>query len=240
MPLGPPLLSLVLQSPSPHICLPPHSDGSVGEWVTAAGGHGQFSTSFVDLSFCPFAEELRPLQLQLEGLSDTSYLNFSVCFFIRDIGELRLAAAGSGVHPHGAGPHGGAALPGTEPRSARSATQPATGPDGATVGGAAPPDLGPPSLLASPQVLLLSALPAAVRAPQWHSGNDRTPAPNLPWHVPPCVLTLLRPPYPVPTLSQPQPQPGLLPPPLGTAGNRDLLGAQQRPLPTTLLLSLGW
>lgn len=100
---------------------PPHSDSSVGEWVTAAGGHGRFSASFVDPSFCPFAEELRPLQLQLEGLSDTSYLNFSIYFFIRDIGELRLAAAQSGAHPRGAGPHGGAGLPHAEPRSARSA-----------------------------------------------------------------------------------------------------------------------
>ncbi|XP_054059375.1 interleukin-12 subunit beta-like [Rissa tridactyla] len=61
------------------------SDGSSGEWVPATGHHGQFSASFVDPSFCPFAEELRPLELHLEGLSDTSYLNFSIHFFIRDI-----------------------------------------------------------------------------------------------------------------------------------------------------------
>ncbi|XP_075004337.1 interleukin-12 subunit beta-like [Calonectris borealis] len=61
------------------------SDGSLGEWVPAAGCCGQFSASFADPSFCPFAEELRPLQLQLEGLSDTSYLNFSTHFFVRDI-----------------------------------------------------------------------------------------------------------------------------------------------------------
>ncbi|XP_075606894.1 interleukin-12 subunit beta-like [Balearica regulorum gibbericeps] len=61
------------------------SDGSLGEWVPAAGRRGRFKASFVDPSFCPFAEELRPLQLQLEGLSDDSYLNFSTQFFIRDI-----------------------------------------------------------------------------------------------------------------------------------------------------------
>ncbi|XP_042664162.1 interleukin-12 subunit beta-like [Tyto alba] len=61
------------------------SDGSLGEWVPAASHHGRFSASFVDPSFCPFAEELHPLQLQLEGLSDTSYLNFSIHFFVRDI-----------------------------------------------------------------------------------------------------------------------------------------------------------
>ncbi|KAM9663403.1 interleukin-12 subunit beta-like isoform 2-T2 [Morphnus guianensis] len=53
--------------------------------MPAAGRHGWFSASFADPSFCPFAEELHPLQLQLEGLSDTSYLNFSIHFFIRDI-----------------------------------------------------------------------------------------------------------------------------------------------------------
>ncbi|XP_068005432.1 interleukin-12 subunit beta-like [Melanerpes formicivorus] len=62
-----------------------HSDGSVGEWVLASSHHGQFGASFMDPSFCPFAEELQPLQLQLEGLSDTSYLNVSSHFFIRDI-----------------------------------------------------------------------------------------------------------------------------------------------------------
>ncbi|KAM9286830.1 interleukin-12 subunit beta-like [Cariama cristata] len=61
------------------------SDGSLGEWVPAAGHHGRFSASLADPSFCPFAEELRPLQLQLEGLSDTSYLSASIHFFVRDI-----------------------------------------------------------------------------------------------------------------------------------------------------------
>ncbi|XP_069711057.1 interleukin-12 subunit beta-like [Phaenicophaeus curvirostris] len=61
------------------------SDGSSGEWVPVSGHRGRFSAGFTDPSFCPFAEELHPLQLQLEGLSDTSYLNFSVHFFIRDI-----------------------------------------------------------------------------------------------------------------------------------------------------------
>ncbi|KAM9663402.1 interleukin-12 subunit beta-like isoform 1-T1 [Morphnus guianensis] len=71
--------------------------------MPAAGRHGWFSASFADPSFCPFAEELHPLQLQLEGLSDTSYLNFSIHFFIRDIGELRPVAVVSGKHPRGAG-----------------------------------------------------------------------------------------------------------------------------------------
>ncbi|XP_074948586.1 interleukin-12 subunit beta-like [Phalacrocorax aristotelis] len=61
------------------------SDGSLGEWVLVAGHRGQFSVSFVDASFCPFAEELHPLQLQLEGLSNTSHINFSIPFFVRDI-----------------------------------------------------------------------------------------------------------------------------------------------------------
>ncbi|XP_075566009.1 interleukin-12 subunit beta-like [Pelecanus crispus] len=61
------------------------SNGSLGEWVPAAGSSGHFSASFMDPSFCPFAEELHPLQLELEGLSDTSYHNFSYQFFIRDI-----------------------------------------------------------------------------------------------------------------------------------------------------------
>ncbi|XP_065606333.1 interleukin-12 subunit beta-like [Cyrtonyx montezumae] len=62
-----------------------HSNGSVGDWVHAAGHGGRFSTSFTDPSFCPFAEELRPLQLSFEGISDTSFLNFSIHFFVRDI-----------------------------------------------------------------------------------------------------------------------------------------------------------
>ncbi|KAM6071906.1 interleukin-12 subunit beta-like [Theristicus caerulescens] len=61
------------------------SDGSLGKWVPAASHQGQFSANFTDPTFCPFAEELRPLQLQLEGLSDNSYLNFSTQFFIHDI-----------------------------------------------------------------------------------------------------------------------------------------------------------
>ncbi|XP_030331386.1 interleukin-12 subunit beta-like [Strigops habroptila] len=62
-----------------------HSDGSLGEWVPASRHRGRFYASFVDPFFCPFAEELHPLRLQLEGLSDTSYINFSSHFFIRDI-----------------------------------------------------------------------------------------------------------------------------------------------------------
>ncbi|XP_068797146.1 interleukin-12 subunit beta-like [Struthio camelus] len=61
------------------------SNGSFGEWVHVAGRHGRFSASFTDPSFCPFAEELHPLQLHLEGLSDNSFLNFTIHFFIRDI-----------------------------------------------------------------------------------------------------------------------------------------------------------
>ncbi|CAN0023984.1 unnamed protein product, partial [Bubo scandiacus] len=80
------------------------SDGSLGEWVLATSGHGQFSASFVDPSFCPFAEELHPLWLQLEGLSDTSYLSFSSHFFIRDIvrpdppQELTMQRRGERLH----------------------------------------------------------------------------------------------------------------------------------------------
>ncbi|KAM9294971.1 interleukin-12 subunit beta-like [Morus bassanus] len=61
------------------------SDGSLGKWVLVDGHHGQFNASFVDPSFCPFAEELHPLQLQLEGLSDNYHLNFSIHFFVHDI-----------------------------------------------------------------------------------------------------------------------------------------------------------
>ncbi|KAM6269890.1 interleukin-12 subunit beta-like [Porphyrio hochstetteri] len=61
------------------------SNSSWGEWVQASRRHGRFRASFVDPSFCPFAEELHPLRLQLEGLTDNSYLNFSKEFFIRDI-----------------------------------------------------------------------------------------------------------------------------------------------------------
>ncbi|XP_053922255.1 interleukin-12 subunit beta-like isoform X2 [Cuculus canorus] len=80
------------------------SDGSLGEWVLVAGHQGRFSASFTDPSFCPFAEELHPLQLQLEGLSDTSYLNFSIHFFVRDIvrpdppQELRVQQRGEQLH----------------------------------------------------------------------------------------------------------------------------------------------
>ncbi|XP_025902958.1 interleukin-12 subunit beta-like [Nothoprocta perdicaria] len=62
-----------------------HSDGSSGSWVPVPGHRSHFNVSFSDPSFCPFAEELHPLQLQLEGLSDTSYLNTTHPFFIRDI-----------------------------------------------------------------------------------------------------------------------------------------------------------
>lgn len=55
--------------------------------MPASRRRGRFNASFVDPFFCPFAEELRPLRLQLEGLSDTSYISFSSHFFIRDIGE---------------------------------------------------------------------------------------------------------------------------------------------------------
>lgn len=67
-----------------------------------ASNHGQFNTSLADPSFCPFGEELHPLQLHLEGLSDTSYLNLSRHFFLRDIGELRAGSAGWGC-PRGTG-----------------------------------------------------------------------------------------------------------------------------------------
>lgn len=63
---------------------------------------GQFNASFTDPSFCPFAEELHQLQLYLEGISDTSFFNFtSPRFFIRDIGELNPATAGCGRHLQG-------------------------------------------------------------------------------------------------------------------------------------------
>ncbi|XP_067153348.1 interleukin-12 subunit beta-like [Apteryx mantelli] len=61
------------------------SNGSFGDWVHVAGHRGRFNASFTDPSFCPFAEELHPLQLHLEGLSDNSFLSFTVHFFIRDI-----------------------------------------------------------------------------------------------------------------------------------------------------------
>ncbi|XP_040411486.1 interleukin-12 subunit beta-like [Cygnus olor] len=83
------------RAPSAHACLV-RSNGSFGDWVPVAGRGGQFNASFTDPSFCPFAEELHQLQLHLEGISDTSFFNFtSPRFFIRDIGELNPATAGS-------------------------------------------------------------------------------------------------------------------------------------------------
>eukprot|EP00076_Gallus_gallus_P040678 XP_025006216.1 interleukin-12 subunit beta-like isoform X1 [Gallus gallus] len=86
-----------------------HSDGSVGDWVPAARHGRRFSANFTDPSFCPFAEELRPLQLHFEGISYTSFYNFSIYFFVRDIGELspqtspgwgRGPGSPSGPQPH--------------------------------------------------------------------------------------------------------------------------------------------
>ncbi|XP_027586402.1 interleukin-12 subunit beta-like [Pipra filicauda] len=80
------------------------SDGSLGPWVPVAGGHGRFNATLVDPSFCPFGEELRPLWLHLEGLSDTSYLSLSKHFFLRDIvrpdppQELTLRWQGEQLH----------------------------------------------------------------------------------------------------------------------------------------------
>lgn len=75
-----------------------------------AARHGRrFSANFTDPSFCPFAEELRPLQLHFEGISYTSFYNFSIYFFVRDIGELspqtspgwgRGPGSPSGPQPH--------------------------------------------------------------------------------------------------------------------------------------------
>lgn len=77
----------------------------MGPWVPVASDRGWFNTSLADPLFCPFGEELHPLQLHLEGLSDTSYLNLSRHFFIRDIGELREGAGGCGC-PRGTGDSG--------------------------------------------------------------------------------------------------------------------------------------
>ncbi|KAF4791275.1 interleukin-12 subunit beta-like protein [Turdus rufiventris] len=80
------------------------SDGSMGPWVPVASDHGWFNTSLADPLFCPFGEELHPLQLHLEGLSSTSYLSFSRHFFIRDIvrpdppQELILQQQGEQLH----------------------------------------------------------------------------------------------------------------------------------------------
>ncbi|XP_009465165.1 PREDICTED: interleukin-12 subunit beta-like [Nipponia nippon] len=77
VPPGPPQPGSSPVAAQPSRLPPPSSDGSLGEWVPVASHHSQFSANFTDPSFCPFAEELHPLQLQLEGLSDNSYLNFS-------------------------------------------------------------------------------------------------------------------------------------------------------------------
>lgn len=82
----------------------------MGPWVPVASDHGWFNTSLADPSFCPFGEELHQLQLDLEGLSNTSYLNFSRHFFIRDIGELREGAVGCGC-PRGTGDSRGVSAP---------------------------------------------------------------------------------------------------------------------------------
>lgn len=81
-----------------------------------AGRGGQFNASFTDPSFCPFAEELHQLQLYLEGISDTSFFNFtSPRFFIRDIGEHNPATAGWET-PSGWGLGAGASWEGSSPR----------------------------------------------------------------------------------------------------------------------------
>lgn len=191
----------------------PRSDGSLGEWVLAAGHHGQFSASFADPTFCPFAEELRPLQLHLEGLSETSYFNFSFHFYIRDIGEFRPAAAGSKGVPSGTGVPAG----GLSPRAGQrcpvlSPTLPAVRPD-------------PPQELTvqrrGEQLHLAWAPPASWPLPKSYfallyrlqyelpNGTQVTagcPCPACPCNMPPHVLALLCPPCLVPTLSWLQPR----------------------------------
>lgn len=244
VPQGPPNPAPAPWLPSPHACLPPDSDGSLGEWVPAAGCCGQFSASFTDPSFCPFAEELRQLQLQLEGLSDTSYLNFSIHFFIRDIGELRPAAAGSGGLLRGAGsPVGGLGPRAGQRCPMLSPALPAVRPD-------------PPQELTvqrrGEQLHLTWAPPASWPLPKSYfallyrlqyelpNGTQVTagcPCPACPCTCRPtrllcCAHPAPRPPCPSPSLGS-----SLCPgEPLGTGTCR---GLSNGPLPATLLLSSG-
>lgn len=210
----------------------PHSDGSLGQWVPAAGRRGRFSASLADPSFCPFAEELRPMELQLEGLSDTSYLNFSFHFFIRDIGELSPAAPGPRVGSGALGAVWEGLVPGLGSAARADPAAPAVRPD-------------PPQELTvqqrGEQLHLTWAPPASWPLPKsyfallyWlqyelRNGTQVTAGCPCPAHAVP------RPRSAAPTL----PQPGLFPLPRGATGNRHSAGAQQWPPPHSTAAPLG-
>ncbi|XP_044875614.1 interleukin-12 subunit beta-like [Mauremys mutica] len=67
--------------------------GAPGAWVYVGGGAAlqgpdrpqPFTVTLADGTFCPFAEEPRPLELALEGISAESFVNITRRLFLRDI-----------------------------------------------------------------------------------------------------------------------------------------------------------
>ncbi|KAH1169684.1 hypothetical protein KIL84_000669 [Mauremys mutica] len=70
-----------------------HPGGAPGAWVYVGGGAAlqgpdrpqPFTVTLADGTFCPFAEEPRPLELALEGISAESFVNITRRLFLRDI-----------------------------------------------------------------------------------------------------------------------------------------------------------
>ncbi|XP_073199315.1 interleukin-12 subunit beta-like [Lepidochelys kempii] len=75
----------------PLLCRSP--DGAPGAWLYVGGGSAlqgpdqpqPFTVTLADGTFCPFAEEPRPLELVLEGISAESFVNITHRLFLRDI-----------------------------------------------------------------------------------------------------------------------------------------------------------
>ncbi|CAM4551790.1 unnamed protein product [Lepidochelys olivacea] len=68
-------------------------DGAPGAWLYVGRGSAlqgpdqpqPFTVTLADGTFCPFAEEPRPLELVLEGISAESFVNITHRLFLRDI-----------------------------------------------------------------------------------------------------------------------------------------------------------
>uniref|UniRef100_A0A8C3IMF3 Fibronectin type-III domain-containing protein n=1 Tax=Chrysemys picta bellii TaxID=8478 RepID=A0A8C3IMF3_CHRPI len=83
LPHAPPDLPVLCRSPG----------GAPGAWVYVGGGAAlqgpdwpqPFTVTLADGTFCPFAEEPRPLELALEGISAESFVNITRSLFLRDI-----------------------------------------------------------------------------------------------------------------------------------------------------------
>ncbi|KAG6920699.1 Interleukin 12B-like, partial [Chelydra serpentina] len=75
----------------PVLCRSP--GGAPGPWLYVGGGASlrgsdrpqPFTVTLADGTFCPFAEEPRPLELALEGISAGSFVNITRRLFLRDI-----------------------------------------------------------------------------------------------------------------------------------------------------------